>query len=98
MHRPAIVTAFIAPSNRRGARIKATAQGGSTILAYDHALSSQDNHTAAAKALAIKLDMPGFYVAGMLPTGSNSVFVLVADYAPSDEINDIEIAFSVRPR
>ena len=98
MHRPAIVTSFLPPSNRRGARIKAHARAGSTILAYDHAISSQANHTAVAKALAIKLDMPGFYVAGMLPTGSHSVFVIVADYAPSDEINDIEIAFTVKPR
>jgi hypothetical protein len=98
MHRPAIITAFLAPSGRRGARVKAHTRAGAKTLAYDHALSAIDNHKAAAKALATKLDMSGYWVAGLLPNGTSSVFVLVAEYAPSDEINDIEIAFSVKPR
>lgn len=98
MYRQAILTKMLPPTNRRGARIKALAQSGSIVIAYDHAKSARDNHKAAAKALATKLDCSGFWVAGMLPNGTSDVFVLVASYKPREDVSDIEIAFAVAPR
>lgn len=98
MYRQAIVTTFYGPTTHRGARIRALAQAGSVTVQYDHALNGQDNHKRAAKALAEKLNWHGFWVMGGLPNGTSDVFVIVADYAPAEQINDIEIAFAVAPR
>lgn len=52
----AIRTRFLAPTNRRGERIAVTAaQGQRLTVSWDYALNQQDNHDAAAKALATKL-------------------------------------------
>lgn len=51
----AITTKYIGPTNVRGSRIKATAQAGSITLNWDHSLNPDQNHCAAAKALANKL-------------------------------------------
>ena len=48
----AITTKYLAPTNYRGARVKASAQSGSITLPWDHALSPVNNHRAAAEALA----------------------------------------------
>ena len=50
----AITTRYHGPTNVRGSRIKATAAAGSITLGYDHALTLDGNHEAAAKALANK--------------------------------------------
>lgn len=62
--RQSITTKYIGPTNFRGSRIKATAEAGSVTLSYDHALSSEENHCAAAKALAEKFDWQGVWVGG----------------------------------
>jgi len=51
----AIQTKYMGPTNTRGSRIKATAEAGSITVGYDHALSSEGNHNAAARALCEKL-------------------------------------------
>lgn len=72
----AIRTIKLAPTNTRGARIKATAAAGSITVAYDHSLRRdlEANHRAAAEALARKLDWLadgyGHLVTGCLPDGS----------------------------
>lgn len=48
----AIQTKYRGPTNVRGARIKATAQAGSITVPYDYALGIDENHAAAARALA----------------------------------------------
>ncbi len=50
--RQAIVTKFLGPTNCRGSRVKATSASGHTLtVSWDHALDSDANHIAAAKAL-----------------------------------------------
>ncbi len=60
----AITTKYIGPTNFRGSRCKATAAAGSVTLEWDDALNSPDNHVAAAKALAAKLDWHGRWHGG----------------------------------
>lgn len=75
--RQAIVTKYFGPGNVRGSRIKATASAGSVTVAYDHALNTDGNHAAAAKALATKFAWNGYWVGGGMPEGNGNVFVLV---------------------
>lgn len=50
----AIETKFIGPTNFKGSRVTAKCQRGSTIIDWDHSLSTEGNHEAAAKALIEK--------------------------------------------
>ena len=81
--RQAIVTRYIAPTNTRGARIKATAAAGSVTIGYDEAGSTpEERHYAAAQKLAAKMgwDNPAHYgpfVAGGMPDARGYVFVEV---------------------
>lgn len=70
----AITTKYLAPTNARGARIKATAAAGSVTVPYDHAFSVFENHHAAALAFAHKYGWLGDgadrgYAMGALPNG-----------------------------
>lgn len=60
----AITTKYVGPSNVRGSRVKATASAGSVTLHWDDALNSEQNHTAAAMALAKKYEWKGSYYGG----------------------------------
>ena len=61
----AILTKFFGPTNTRGSRVKAyTCTGLQLTISWDHALDSEANHTAAAKALATKMGWHGKYVGG----------------------------------
>lgn len=71
----AIVTKYLGPTNHRGARIKATCQAMSLTLPWDDALDIDPNHTAAAKALAIKLKWKGHWCGGSLPDGTGNAYV-----------------------
>ncbi len=63
----AIKTVYLGPTNTKGSRVKASAEGGSSvILAWDHALDAVDNHKAAAKALCEKLGWTGKLATGGL--------------------------------
>jgi len=50
--RDAIVTRYLSPTNTRGSRIKAVVNGRQITLPYDHALTPDGNHYAAARKLA----------------------------------------------
>ena len=52
----AITTRYHGPTNCRGSRISARAQAGRLSLPYDHALTLDGNHEAAAAALAGKFN------------------------------------------
>ena len=53
---PVILTKYLGPTNTRGSRVKATSGSGRTIvIAWDDELSIDENHAAAATALAAKL-------------------------------------------
>jgi len=69
-----IHTKYIGPSNVRGSRVKATASSGRSItLHWDSSLDSDENHTAAAKALCDRLGWDGRWIGG--GTKDGSVFV-----------------------
>jgi hypothetical protein len=75
--RQAIVTKFLAPTNFKGSRVKATAEAGSVTLSWNHALNGDRNHAAAAQALAQKYKWDGAYYAGGIPGHSGYAFVCV---------------------
>ena len=70
----AIQTKFLGPTNTRGARVKAIADAGSITVSWDHRLNIQDNHRAAAVALARKFGWGDDWTGGGLP-GSGYAFV-----------------------
>jgi hypothetical protein len=82
-----IVTKYHGPTNSRGSRISATAAAGRVYLGYNHSLNAEDNHWAAANALADKLGWlapgratPSYKLAqGGAPNGEGYLFVLVRD-------------------
>lgn len=62
----AIKTKFIGPTNHRGSRVKASVMynwgdgsRGSLTVNWDHSKNSEDNHAAAAEALAKLLEWDG---------------------------------------
>ena len=71
----AIVTKYHGPGNVRGSRIKATAAAGSVTVHYDHALNIEQNHAAAAAALANKYGWGGCWYMGGMPDDSGYCFV-----------------------
>jgi hypothetical protein len=77
----AIITKYLGPTDHRGARVKATADAGTVTVSWDHALNTEDNHRAAAEALANEyrwLDGGDWkLVGGSLPDGTGFAFVLV---------------------
>ena len=81
----AIVTKYLGPSNVRGARVKATADAGSVILSWDHALNADENHAKAAYALRDRFGWNGDYygelVGGGLPRNNAHDYVWV--FSPS---------------
>ena len=53
----AIVTKFHGPTNRLGARIKASCERGSLTVSWDYSLGIEANHRAACEALLAKFAM-----------------------------------------
>lgn len=49
--RASITTKFIAPTNHRGARIKATCQAGSVTIPYPHEVGQTEAHWEAVREL-----------------------------------------------
>jgi|SRR5882757_684953 len=80
----AIETKYIGPTNTKGSRIKATAWAGSVTVPYDHSLSLDSNHRAAALRLCElhqwNSQHHGDIMGGDLKNG-NSVWVLVTPSA-----------------
>lgn len=71
----AIVCKYIGPSNFKGSRIKAYAEGGNSItISYPHELSGSDVYKLAAVALCKKMKWEGPLIEGGLPNG-DYVFV-----------------------
>lgn len=68
----AIITKFLGPTNTRGARVKAYACKArpSVTIPWDHAWSSKQNHTFAARILAERLKWTGTLQAGALTAGT----------------------------
>ena len=79
----AIFTKFIGPTNFRGSRVKAVADGGTITIGWDHALNPEANYRTAAEALRAKLgwhrEFYGDLVSGGAPQGSGwaDVFIML---------------------
>ena len=73
----AIATKYLPATNNRGARIKATAWGGSATVPYDYELEVPDAHRVAADALIAKLGWKGTYAQGGNVEGTGYYFVNV---------------------
>jgi len=73
----AIITRFLAPTNFRGARIKAIAEAGYAILSWDHAFSPEVNHCNAAKELCARFGWNGTYYSGGIHGTGDMVWVCV---------------------
>ena len=70
-----IVCRYIGPSNFRGSRIKAFAEGNNSVtISYPHELSGSDVYRLAADALCKKMKWEGELIEGGLPNG-DYVFV-----------------------
>jgi hypothetical protein len=66
----AIQTRYYGPTNTRGSRIRAWAEGvGAVSIPYPHELSGEDAHRAAAEKLAAKYGWTNMLVGGGLPNG-----------------------------
>lgn len=76
-----IETTYLRPTNYRGSRVVArSASGKAVVLAWDDRINSEDNHTAAAKALCKKLDWHGDVCGGHTKRGMVWVFASSAFY------------------
>jgi hypothetical protein len=73
----AIETKYLAATNIKGARVKASAWGGSATVPYDYALNTEGAHRAAAEALIAKLGWTGTFAQGGNAKGDGYVFVNV---------------------
>ena len=63
--RQTIITKYHGPTDKRGSRVSATSTGGNRItLDWDDEINTDQNHTAAALALARKMDWRGHWVGG----------------------------------
>ena len=71
----AIWTKYLGPTNFRGSRVKASAEGVSVTVEYDNALNSEDAHAVAALALCRKAGWPENLYRGGRPDGKGFVFV-----------------------
>lgn len=81
--RQAIVTKFLGPTNHRGSRVKAKCQAESITVSWDSNLDINENHTAAATALAQKMgwlmvDGRKFQLlGGAMPDSRGNCYVIV---------------------
>lgn len=68
----AIQTHYIGPTNTKGSRIVATAEGGKKphrlVIPYMHE-DGDGGHARAARLLCVKLGWTGIFVSGGLPNG-----------------------------
>lgn len=67
-----IETRYLGPTNTKGGRIRARAWAGHVTIPYDHALTIEGNHRAAAMTLAAKLGWHHDAPAEHWATGGNA--------------------------
>ena len=72
----AIETKYLGPTNFRGSRIKAWAEGGNSVtIPYPHELSGEMVYRLAAEALCLKMKWTGAMISGGRADGNGYVFV-----------------------
>jgi hypothetical protein len=70
-----ITTKYVAPTDRRGARIKAVATGKESVsIPYPYHLSGLDVHWEAANALRAKLNWSGSMIGAEYESGAVFIF------------------------
>jgi hypothetical protein len=77
----AITIKFLAPTNNKGARYKATTGADSVTLPMDYALGSEQNAKLAAQALIAKLSWSGKWTIGQSTDGNWQVVCYSAGWA-----------------
>ena len=93
IYRQSIVTRYFGPTNHKGSRVAAiSASGHRLTLHWDDALNSDENHTAAAVALARKLGWSGDWHGGAMGTGDGYCFV------NADEVPAFHVARASEPK
>lgn len=90
----AIITKYLGPTDRRGSRVKAIADAGSITVAWDSALSAEQNHDAAALALTRKFrwDAKGYrhsLVRGGMPMATPYAYCYVPIGGRADEYDRV---------
>ena len=75
----AIETKYLGPTDRRGARVKATCEARSVTRNWDHSLNVEQNHRAAAEHLQNLMDWSGRLVQGGNASGTGYCFVQLVD-------------------
>jgi len=70
-----IETKYVGPTNTKGGRVIAKTAGNRIIVEWDSVLGIEDNHVAAACALAEKLGWPYPTLGGNLPNGNRGHIV-----------------------
>lgn len=80
--RKAITTKYFGPTNCRGSRIQASANGVRPIYSPRGSGSIDNEHAKAAKALAEKYDWTGLWIAGGKPDETGNVYVCSGDRMP----------------
>lgn len=84
-----IKTKYLGPTNMRGSRVKASTTNGISItLGWQHEYDSEQNHAAAAWALASKMNWHGDWFGGCLH-GGGYVFVCTRNNTPSFRIANL---------
>lgn len=73
----AIVTKYRGPTDRRGSRITAKADGASVAVPYKY--GSHNPHHDAALALCRKMGWTGDLICGGMPDGDGNVYVFAND-------------------
>lgn len=72
----AITTKYLAPTESKGARIKAECEAKSITVPYDHSLNTEGNHASAARSLSDSLGWSDTLASGMMKSGQYAhVFV-----------------------
>ena len=72
----AIWTKYLGPTNSRGSRVKASAEGVSVTVPYASELNAERAHDEAALALVRKMGWPGTLVRGGRPDGRGYCYVI----------------------
>jgi len=81
----AIETTYFGPTNTRGSRVVAKCQAGKVSVSWDYALSVEENHDAAAKALASKLEWLGTWLRGARADDKGNVYVRMSRARNAEE-------------
>ena len=85
----AIQTKWLGPTDYRGSRVKAFTESRLNVTVHwDHALNVEDNHRAAARALAEKMGWDGKWIGGATEHGY--AFVQASEWSPWFEVEKKE--------